>query len=120
MRRDGIGDEAQALRAAVHALQRRYPTAGIPRELRARIVALVAQAKPGGWGVARVARTVGVSVASIRNWRLAPAGSVALVPVRVTGRRAAPIAMLRVVGPSGYRVEGLDISTTAALLRALE
>jgi hypothetical protein len=31
-----------------------------------------------------------------------------------------PSAALTVVAPSGYRVEGLDVPTTAALLRALE
>ena len=66
-----------------------------------------------------VARAVGVSVGSIRNGRRDQGGA-ALVPVTVVPSRDVSTAGLQVVGPSGYRVEGLDVATTAALLRALE
>jgi hypothetical protein len=39
--------------------------------------------------------------------------------VAVAITRAEPPAALLVVSPGGYRVEGLDLSTAAALLRAL-
>lgn len=119
MGRDGIEDEARSLKDAVRGLCRHHPTAEIPQELRSRIMAFAARAKVAGWSVARVARAVGVSLGSIRNWRRAQ-GAVALVPVTVAANREGPSSGLRVVGPSGYRVEGLDVATTAMLLRALE
>ena len=119
MRRDEIEDEARGLSDAVRRLGRRHPTAAIPRALRLQILAFVVRAKAGRWGVVRVARAVGVSVGSIANWRR-DAGRAALLPVTVGPRRDAEASGLRVVGPSGYRVEGLDVATTVALLRALE
>jgi hypothetical protein len=119
MRRDGIEDEARSLREAVRGLCRNHPTAEIPHELRSQIMTLAARAKVAGWSMATVARAVGVSLGSIRNWRRAQ-GGVALVPVTVAANREVPSSGLRVVGPSGYRVEGLDVATTAMLLRALE
>ncbi|MGH7893906.1 MAG: hypothetical protein ACREQL_04510 [Candidatus Binatia bacterium] len=83
------------------------------------IAAFTLRAKAVGWSMATVARAVGVSVGSLRNWRR-DQGSAALVPVTVVPSRDIPPSGLHVVGPSGYRVEGLDVSTTVALLRALE
>ena len=117
MRREGIEDEARSLRDAVRGLGRSHPTAEIPRELRLQITAFAPRAKTAGWSMATVARAVDVSVGSIRNWRREQ-GSVALVPVTVSREVAG--SGLSVVGPSGYRVDGLDVPTTAALLRALE
>lgn len=117
MRRAGIEDEARSLRDAIRDLDRPHPTTEIPRELRSRIMAFVSRAKAYGWGAATVARAIGVSAGSIKNWR-GDEKRLALVPVRIA---AADVpGSLRVVGPSGYRVEGLDVSTTAMLLRALE
>jgi len=42
-----------------------------------------------------------------------------LVPVAVTAPAGGPAAPLVVVSPGGYRVEGLDVATASALLRAL-
>jgi hypothetical protein len=117
MRRDGIEDEARALREAIRELERPHPTTEIPRELRSRVLTFVSRAKTVGWGAATVARAIGVSAGSIKNWRR-DEKSLALVPVRLVP--AVPGSTLRVVGPSGYRVEGLDVSTAALLLRALE
>jgi hypothetical protein len=117
MRRDGIEDEARALREAIRDLERPHPTAEIPRELRSRILAFVSRAKTYGWGAATVARAIGVSAGSIKNWRRDEKRR-ALVPVRIV--RDVPSMKLSVVGPSGYRVDGLDVTTTVQLLRALE
>lgn len=118
MRRDGIEDEARALRDAIRDLDRPHPTAEIPRELRLRILAFVSRATVCGWGAATVARAVGVSAGSIKNWRR-DEKSVSLVPVRIMPGMSQGTT-LSVVGPSGYRVDGLDVATTAMLLRALE
>jgi hypothetical protein len=119
MRRDGVAEEARALREVVSQLERTAKTTPVPSGVRARIVAFAAQARAAGWSLPRVARAVGVSVGSVRNWRREPPAA-ALVPVVVTPRPIIEPAALTVVAPSGYRVEGLDVATTAALLRALE
>ncbi|MFN8546124.1 MAG: helix-turn-helix domain-containing protein [Candidatus Binatia bacterium] len=119
MRRDGMAEEARALRDSISRLERTAKTTPIPSGVRVRIVAFAARACEAGWSLPRVARAVGVSVGSVRNWRRAPPAA-ALVPVVVTSRPLVERAALTVVGPSGYRVEGLDVPTTAALLRALE
>jgi len=119
MRRDGIAEEARGLREVVSRLERTAKTTPVPSGVRAQIVAFAARAREGGWSLPMVARAVGVSVGSVRNWRREPPVT-ALVPVVVTPSRVGKRAGLTVVAPSGYRVEGLDLSTTAALLRALE
>ena len=119
MRSDAIETEVRALRDAVRDLERPSWTTPIPPALRARIVACAGRAAAAGWSGATVARTIGVSLASLYNWQRTPP-PVALVPVQLTEPPAerAPTA-LSVVAPSGYRVDGLDVPTAAALLRAL-
>jgi hypothetical protein len=119
MRRDGMAEEARALREVVSRLERPAKTTPIPNGVRARIVAFAARARDAGWSLPIVAQAVGVSVGSVRNWRREPPAA-ALVPVVVTSHPIVERATLTVVAPSGYRVEGLDVPTTAALLRALE
>ena len=119
MRRDGIEGEARALREVVIALDRPAKTTPVPSGVRAEVVAFAAWARAAGWSVPRVARAVGVSVGSVRNWRREPPAT-ALVPVVLRPSRVDASGALTVVAPSGYRVEGLDVPTTAALLRALE
>ena len=101
------------------ALERSAKTTPVPRHVRAQIVAFAARATAAGWSLSAVAQAVGVSIGSVRNWRRTGAAP-ALVPVVVTPSRASAPAALTIVAPSGYRVEGLDVPTTAALLRALE
>lgn len=116
MHRDEIEHDARALHRVIAGLARPAKTTPIPRPLRTQVVALATRAAASGWSQAAVATAVGVSVASLHNWRRAPTGPMSLVPVVVDppGR-----AELIVVAPSGHRVEGLDVATTAALLRAL-
>jgi hypothetical protein len=117
MRRDDVEAEGRALRAAVTALARPAPTTPIPTALRARIVAFATRARRSGWSAATTAQTVGVSLGSLRNWhRSTPPAT--LLPVVIATERASA-ASLTVVTPSGHRVEGLDVATAAALLRAL-
>lgn len=119
MRRDGMVAEARALREIVSRLERPAKTTPIPSGVRAQIVAFAARARDAGWSLPIVAQAVGVSIGSVRKWRRElPAA--ALVPVVLTSRPVVERAALTVVAPSGYRVEGLDVPTTAALLRALE
>ena len=118
MRRDGIEGETRALREVITALGRAAKTTPVPPPVRAQIVACAARAGAAGWSLPAVARAVGVSVGSIRTWRREPPAA-ALVPVVLGPSRVVEAATLTVVAPSGYRVEGLDVPTTVALLRAL-
>jgi hypothetical protein len=118
MRRDVIGGEARALREVVTELGRPAKTTPVPRHVPAQIVAFAARALAAGWNLPAVAQAVGVSIGSVRNWRREPPVT-ALVPVVVTPSRVGERAVLTVVAPSGYRVEGLDAATTAAQAGAL-
>ncbi len=82
------------------------------------MLAYTRRQRAAGYSWARIARTVGLSVGSLQNWSRLPAPAQALVPVEVTAA-AGPLAPLVVVSPGGYRVEGLDLATARALLRAL-
>jgi hypothetical protein len=61
---------------------------------------------------------VGLSVGSLKNWSQTPPAR-RLVPVAVTAAPEGPTPALIIVSPGGYRVEGLDLSSATALLRAL-
>ena len=67
----------------------------------------------------RIAHTVGLSVGSLQKWSRMPPPARTLVPVEVATASAVPPPALVVVSPGGYRVEGLDLPTASALLRAL-
>ena len=80
--------------------------------------------RAAGYSWTRIARTVGLSVGSLKNWSRVPPPARILVPVAVTASTGVatpvvPPAALVVVSPGGYRVEGLDLTTVSALLRAL-
>jgi hypothetical protein len=83
------------------------------------VLAYTRRQRAAGHSWARIAHAVGLSVGSLRNWLQTPPAVRALIPVAVAVSRAGPPAALRVVSPGGYRVEGLDLSTATALLRAL-
>jgi hypothetical protein len=118
MRTDELREEARRLEQLVAGLERRAKTTPVPMAVRRRLVAFATRATTAGWTLRAVAQALGVSIGSLRNWRAASLAPTALVPIVVT---APPVVrpLLTVVAPSGYRVEGLDVPTAAALLRTL-
>jgi transposase len=116
-RRERTEDDGGGARAAVAALGRRSRTSRIPDAVRAQVVAYARRQRPAGRSWQRIARGIGVSAGSLQNWARAPAAPRTLVPVTVAAAEPAP--SLVVVSPGGYRVEGLDVATASALLRAL-
>jgi len=114
-RRDRADGAGRGVRAAVAALGRRGRTTRIPDAVRAPVLAYTRRQRAAGHSWARIAHAVGLSVGSLKNWSRLPAPARTLVPVAV----AMPAATLVVVSPGGYRVEGLDLPTASALLRAL-
>jgi hypothetical protein len=123
-RRDRADHDESEVRAAVAALGRRGRTTRIPDAVRTRVLAYTRRQRAAGESWTRVARTVGLSIGSLKNWSRLPAVARTLVPVAVAAPAgvappAVPAAALVVVSPGGYRVEGLDLATASALLRAL-
>lgn len=86
-----------------------------PPELRQEAVA-IARALPQP--ISRTARELDIPEFTLHTWlRSAPA---ALRPVAVaTPHVPIPASPLVLITPSGIRLEGLDVSTAAALLKAL-
>jgi hypothetical protein len=87
--------------------------------VRLRVLAYARRARAAGQSWQRIAHAVGVSAGSLQNWSRMPPPARTLVPVTVAAAPAAPPSALVVVSPGGYRVEGLDVPTASALLRAL-
>jgi transposase-like protein len=91
----------------------------IPDALRDELVAYARGRQAGGASLKQIARETGITRETIRNWLRAPErGARALVPVAIVPEVVAHDAVV-VVSPGGYRVEGLDVATAAALLRLL-
>ena len=120
MRRERVGESLQAARAALAGLGPRGRTTRIPAGVRARVLAYTRRQRAAGASWQTVASAVGVSASALKNWsRLAPPAH-RLVPVVVSPAGTEPSSsVLAIVSPAGYRVEGLDVATATALLRAL-
>ena len=117
-RRERDAEDGRGVRAAVAALGQRGRTTRIPDVVRARVLAYTRRQRAAGHSWARIAHRVGLSVGSLKNWSRTPPPARTLVPVTVAAAEV-PAAALVVVSPGGYRVEGLDVATASALLRAL-
>src|SRR2546426_5099213 len=119
-RRERTEDDGQIAGAAVAALGPRGRTSGIPDAVRAEVLAYARRQRAAGRSWARIAHVVGLSAGALKNWSQTPGPARTLVPVEVaTSVPGVPAAALVVVSPGGYRVEGLDLPTATALLRAL-
>ena len=122
MRRRGerTADDGSLARAAVVALGPRGRTSRIPDAVRAEVLAYARRARAAGRSWAGIAHAVGLSAGALKNWSQTPPAPPRLVPVGVAAPAPdTPGAALVVVSPGGYRVEGLDLATATALLRAL-
>ena len=117
-RREPTADDGRSARAAVAALGPRGRTSRIPDAVRAEVLAYARGERAAGRSWAGIAHAVGLSPGALKNWSQTPAPARRLVPVAVA-TPAGPGAVLVVVSPGGYRVEGLDLATATALLRAL-
>jgi hypothetical protein len=87
--------------------------------VRLRVLAYARRARAAGQSWQWIARAVGVSAGSLKNWSRTPPPARTLVPVTVAAASTASPPALVVVSPGGFRVEGLDVPTVSALLRAL-
>jgi len=113
--------------AAVHSLGKRGPTTRIPSEVRHLILSYAEAARRSGRAWRDIAGVVGVSAASLHNWRNAGAGPRAarpskrrlLTPVVLRDDPDTLVSALTLVTASGHRIEGLDVARAAELVRLL-
>ena len=89
----------------------------MPDAVRAQALAYSRRQRAAGHSWGRIAHAVGVSVGALQHWSRTPPPARTFVPVAVAPE--IPAGALVVVSPGGYRVEGLDLPTASALLRAL-
>ena len=113
--------EAADLRRRVMALGRRTRGARIPGELRAEVIRYAEERRRCGDGVRKIARSLGVSPESVRRWTTSSTikRTRTLVPIVVRENHDVGAELVTVIAPGGYRVEGLTITSAAALLREL-
>lgn len=109
------------------AISRLHGRRGVrwPRWVRDGVVTYANARRSAGLGWGRVARELGMHSQTVRRFVLASDESTvrALAPVEVVHVAAtvpsqSPSPFV-VVSPTGFRVEGLDVTTAATLLRAL-
>ena len=116
-----ISDEARKLRDDVAKLRpdkrRRYGEA-----LRARILDWVSRVEADGGSEVDCAKYLGIKTWRFRTWRqgLARSSSPELESLALVRIDTSAIAsQIAIVGPSGYRVEGLSAAQVVAILREL-
>ena len=114
-----MASEAGELRRRVMALGRRTRGARIPDELRAEVIRYAMERRRHGDGVRKIAHALGVAPESIRRWTTATRPMRALVPIVVRDDDRGPVGPITLTSPGGYRVDGLTVTSAAALLRAL-
>lgn len=117
-------ETADRLRQDLAASRPAYDAKGYPPELRARVGtwALAQHARGAGWP--QLARELGVSRRSVRDWAAKAAKAETIpgatfLPVRVEAPRASSGSGLRLTTPGGYVVEGLDPDELLVLLERL-
>jgi hypothetical protein len=116
---DEVRDRA---REAIARLGKRGRTTRIPDEVRAAVLAYVERERSRGRSRQQVADELGLSSSVLARWsksRRRTRGK--LIPVRVlaaptVGRETTSV---RLVSPSGYRIEGLSLGDAVEAMRAL-
>lgn len=110
--------EIRQLRAEVEALGPRGRGFRYAPDLQSRLTSMARRLREAGWSVRPMEEALSMRWETLRRWLSATEesapSSVSLVPVEVVAERS-----LRVVSPSGYAVEGLDLREAAYLLRSL-
>lgn len=122
-----LDKQAERFRVAVAAAGPRGRTTAYPVELRDLAVGYVKARVAAGGSAGGACRELGIGTDTFRRWSAestpAPARAIgAFRPVNLAA--AAPVATQQanhivVYGPSGLRIEGLDVAGLAELLRRL-
>ncbi|MGF1469987.1 MAG: hypothetical protein ACFCGT_28010 [Sandaracinaceae bacterium] len=109
-------DEVEQVKSALAAHGPKQRGRKVPVPIREQVVALMRRLCASGATRTTVAERLEVSLESLRRWERAM--SPAVVPVEVVAASSRSAGLV-VTSPSGFRVEGLDVETAAALLRRL-
>lgn len=117
-------ETADSLRQDLAASRPAYDAKGFPPELRARVGAWALARHAGGAGWPQLARELGVSRRSVRDWAAKAAKAETIpgstfLPVHVEAPRPPSDSGLRLTTPRGYVVEGLDLDGLLVLLEQL-
>lgn len=93
-----------------------------PEQLKARVLAHADELHGSGMSQRCIADELGLTSETLRRWRVAEGrrasrASSALVPVEVVATTTH--GRIAVVSPSGFRLEGLELSEAVVILRAL-
>lgn len=121
------------LRRAVRRAGPRGRGRRLPDQLRQQLQAEAARLARQGEPISGIAEALGISASSVRRWRAVSAlKTPRLVPVEIckesareplasvpTGEEPGRDPLVRVVAPSGWRIEGIDLETAVRLLQAL-
>ncbi|RYG88374.1 hypothetical protein EON77_00725 [bacterium] len=95
---------------------------GYGPEARAKAVELGRRLVTAGKSVRQAASAMGIHDATLKAWIADAAGSSVergFAQVRIAETTSAAVGNLRLVLPGGGRIEGLDVASAAALVRAL-
>lgn len=117
--KDEVGDRA---REAIARLGKRGRTTRIPDDVRAAVLGYVERERTRGRSRQEVAGELGLSGSVVARWSNGrPRTRGKLVPVRVL---AAPTVereatAVRIISPSGYRIEGISFREAVEAMRAL-
>lgn len=110
-------------RALLHRTRPRRSRDGYPLAVRAQVVPLVADAMATGRSMSSVARGLGVSAATLSRWIETAPGPAHFLPVVVEPVATPPadphVGRLRLISPSGYQLEGLDLDAAICALQRL-
>jgi hypothetical protein len=113
---------AERIRLAVKGLGKRGPGRRYPEALKREVLAYLAERRKVGRGPATVAVELGIPERSVKLWSEAPrpSGAPTFVAMSVgTAANDASVPRIVVHGPTGVRVDGLDVAALADLLRRL-
>jgi len=119
-----MDEAANLFRERVAAMRAGRRRCSYPEELRAEALSYVEAARSRGVSFVHAAAALGVDRSNLRTWGARRRGA-ALRVVRVVDAvdaATAPIfikANIVVHGPSGMRIEGLDVTSLATLMRSL-
>lgn len=119
-REKSLPEGAREFRAALEALGPRTSGATYAPELRSLAVEHVKRRRDEGAALREIASELGVGKDTLGRW-IRPRARRSSKVRRVSIAAATPAAAMTIVvrGPAGLRIEGLDVSTIAALLREL-
>jgi hypothetical protein len=115
-----MDDRLRSVRERVRQLQRGRSKRSVryPAEVRAVAGAYAREQRARGVSLNRIARDLGVQWNTLRLWLL-DSRPRRLRPVVVQDAAVTVLPTCTLVTPQGFRVEGLDASSLATLLRAL-